>query len=310
MFGLKCTLEERPTEALWDLVSGLLYQFHSQGIEEGEEPAPDGERALTAANEFELALEPGVLSPPDCFTAYFENHRDAERALRAIEGHLEKLSPVFEVKEVEQENYAEKYRQSFQPLHVPPYWIVRAPWNDPVAPVKGQPQHEVIIEPGMAFGTGTHETTRGCLELIAKAASKKPFSSDTKVLDFGCGSGILSIALKKLGAGTVLGVDIDPLAIDASNQNAERNNISISVSMGAKDYSALDGIVANILKNTLLEFAPSFHSWLKKDGFLILSGLLSEQEDIILENYTKLGFTSQHRIEQSGWVSLLLKKTS
>jgi ribosomal protein L11 methyltransferase len=170
----------------------------------------------------------------------------------------------------------------------------------------------LIIEPGMAFGTGTHETTRGCLELMAhacEAAGLKRGSakaSAAHVLDFGCGSGILAIGLKKLGISHVYGIDIDPLAIDATNENARRNSVEVAAMLESEGLPKLDGIVANILKNTLLEFAPRFQSWLKPGGFLILSGLLVEQEKTILEHYAALGFETKERLENNNWITLRL----
>lgn len=308
MYALTCALKKRPSAAAWDTVSGLLYQFHSQGIEEGEEPPPEGENALHAANEFEHALEPGVLLPPDRFTAYFDNLRDAQHAHRAVEPLLASCDPIFDIHEVEEKNYAEMWKENFHPLEVEPFWLIRAPWHAPQQPKPGQKQIELIIEPGMAFGTGSHETTRACLELLAKACEQHKAGTGATVLDFGCGSGVLAIALKKLGVGEALGVDIDPLSIDATHQNAELNGVTVETSLEAREYQNLDGIVANILKNTLLDFAPSFARWLKPGGFLILSGLLGEQEQTILAKYTSLGFEVQTRILNNNWVSLWLTK--
>jgi ribosomal protein L11 methyltransferase len=304
MYGLTCTLKQRPTAQLWDLVSGLLYQFHSQGIEEGEEPPPEGEKALVEANEFEQALEPGILSPPERFTAYFDNLRDAERAQRAIEPTLMALSPVIDIHEVEERDYADLWKQNFHPIDVAGSFLVRAPWHA-VNAKKGV--IELIIEPGMAFGTGSHETTRACLELMADAAKAHPLGPKSTVLDFGCGSGILAIGLKKLGAGRVLAVDIDPLAIDATHKNAGLNGVTVDASLETGDPSGLDGIVANILKNTLLEYASSFKRWVKPRGFVILSGLLVEHEAAVRSAYGRLGFTERRRLESAGWVSLWLQ---
>lgn len=318
MICLHCKLKERPSSEVWDTVSGVLYQFHSQGIEEGEEPPPTGSKALVAANEFELALEPGILSPPIEFKAYFENRRDAERAERAIAPLLEHLEPLCSVEEVEIQDYSELWRQSFQPLRVPPHWLVRASWHEE-RPKKNE--IEIILDPGMAFGTGSHETTQGCLQLIGEILSSEKRKNMT-VLDFGCGSGILSVALKKMGLSKVYAVDIDPLAIEASRQNAELNRVSIDVSIAlpsdATSDRRLDGIVANILKNTLLEFAPQFEKWLKPGGFLILSGLLQSHVDEVLERYAALGFDIEKRLdarddsttEENTWVTLLARLTS
>lgn len=303
MYSLTCTMNARPEHSVWDLVSGLLYQFHSQGIEEGEEPAPEGANALHAANEFEHALEPGLLAPPDRFIAYFENRRDAEHAMRAVEAVLARLAPKFEIAEVVDKDYSQIWRDNFQPLDVPPFWRVRASWHDSDTSKKIK---EIIIEPGMAFGTGSHETTRACLELMAEASQAAKPGTLAKVLDFGCGSGILAVGLKKLGIGEVHAIDIDPLAIDATHQNAERNGVTVEAGQSLREGLVFDGIVANILKNTLLDFAPKFKTWLKPQGFLILSGLLGEQEDEITAHYHALGFKSRKRILNNNWVSLWL----
>ncbi|MBI3542845.1 MAG: 50S ribosomal protein L11 methyltransferase [Deltaproteobacteria bacterium] len=318
--ALTCALTQRPTAEVWDLVSGLLYQFHSAGIEEGEEPPPEGEAALHVGDEFEQAIEPGVLSPPERFTAYFDNLRDAERAQRAVEPVLLHLKPVFDVHEVEEKNYAEMWKDNFRPMFVKPYWLVRASWHTPEAIEKAAHDAstkvtpstlELVIDPGMAFGTGSHETTRACLELMAHALSGAPKETRAKhiVLDFGTGSGILAIGLKKLGVGTALAVDIDPLSIEATRKNATENGVTVDVALGKADFKALDGIVANILKNTLLDFAERFHAWLKPGGFLILSGLLAEQEAEILARYERLGFRPTERICNNNWVSLLLGRS-
>lgn len=317
MYALCCQLSARPSAEVWDLVSGLLYQFHSQGIEEAEEPPPQGEDALVAANEFELALEPGVLLPPESFKAYFDNRRDAEHAIRAITPALSPYSPAFEVLEVEEKNYAEIWKENFQPIHTNPFWLIRATWHEikPKADEK-----ELIIEPGMAFGTGSHETTRSCLELMADATASAKLGKKSKALDFGCGSGILSVGLKKLGIGEVFAVDIDPLAIDSTRQNAALNEVELTINISsesaAEKFKNLDGIVANVLKNTLLDFAPKFQAWLKPGGFLILSGLLVEQESAIMAAYNALGFKLERKLTnnygepnlQNTWITLWLTR--
>lgn len=305
MYALICQLNARPDLRLWDHISGLLYQFHSQGIDEGEEPAPVGEDALHAANEFDLAIEPGLMLAPEKFTSYFKNRRDAEHAKRAIEAPLANFAPTYVIEEVEEKDYTALWRESFHPMAVAPFWLVRAPWHLPAA---SKDVKELIIEPGMAFGTGSHETTRACLELMAAAVQEVSLTDSTRVLDFGCGSGILSIGLKKLGVATVVGVDIDPLALDATRENSKQNGVEVITGRSVSPNELFDGIVANILKNTLLDFAQSFKAWLKPSGFLILSGLLAEQEQTIMTQYKALGFISKKRILNNGWISLWLSK--
>lgn len=312
MYRLTTALNARPSAEVWDLVSGLLYQFHSHGIEEGEEPAPQGAAALVEANEFELALEPGVLAPPEKFSAYFENRRDAERAQRAIEPVLSPLTAAFSIDEVEEQDYVALWKENLHPIRTPPSWLIRAPWH---TEKEKKDEKLLIIEPGMAFGTGSHETTRACLELLPEAcASVRPTPKvgghALRLLDFGCGSGILAVAMKRLGNAEVFGVDIDPLALEATHRNAALNGVDVQTSLHAREFSGLDGIVANILKNTLLEFAPKFHAWLRPGGFLILSGLLLEQEEVICELYLRLGFRVEKRLTHGEWVTLWLKRAS
>ncbi|HRK03151.1 MAG TPA: 50S ribosomal protein L11 methyltransferase, partial [Oligoflexia bacterium] len=253
MISLDCKLERTLDDDTWDLVSGLLYQFHSQGLEEGATPAPPDDKSMLAGNEFELALEPGILSPPREFKAYFENRRDAERAERAVTPILAAYNPRFCIEEVSVHDYSELWRQSVRPMEVAPNWYIRAPWHPPLSQLNlGRPLNELIVEPGMAFGTGSHETTQSCLTLLSRVLDGG-LVSKMHALDFGCGSGILAIALKRLGIEHVTAIDIDPLAIDATHANAALNGVSVTATTSSPDASPAqyDGIVANILRNTL-----------------------------------------------------------
>ena len=302
MFALSVQLQERPSDLLWSEVSTVLFQLGAQGIDEGEEAPPEGEAALIAGDEFEQAIHPGVLSPPDAFVAYFQTHELCLHAWQAIAPLFDTLCAQFQVEAVEEKDYDAIWKASFKPLHCAPHWLIRAPWHTPEDLNQSTHERELIIEPGMAFGTGTHETTQSCLEFLSTVV--KP---GNKVLDFGCGSGILAIAAKILGAGDVWAVDIDPLAIEASRHNAARNQVALTVALEAPQFKeSLDVVVANILKNTLLDFATYFAASLKSHGHLILSGLLLEQESIILNHYKQTGFMPFLRIQKGEWVSLCL----
>lgn len=302
-YALSGTLTRRPEAVVWDLAAGLLFEFHCRGIDEGVEDPPPGEAALRAANEH----LPGTHQAPLRFVAYFDNMEDARSAQEAIEPVLADFGPVLQINEVEKKDHAHLWKKSFSPIEVNPFWLVRAPWHQSAADPR---QVEIIIDPGMAFGTGSHESTRACLELIAAALENRSTSqlAQSCVLDFGCGSGILAIALKKLGVGRALAVDIDPLAIDATLANASINSVLVEAVPAPPAIPPLDGIVANILKNTLIELAPQFYAWLKPEGFLILSGLLREHEQAIHEKFTEIGFCINRKIYENNWVSLMLIK--
>ena len=141
----------------------------------------------------------------------------------------------------------------------------------------------IVLDPGLAFGTGTHETTAACLEWLAENNIK-----DKTVIDFGCGSGILALAAVKLGAGKVYAVDIDPQAIQASEANAKRNGITDRLVIAHTDdiqLPVVDILLANVLLNPLQELASLFSQLVLPAGDLVLSGLLSTQAEECLEAY-------------------------
>lgn len=166
----------------------------------------------------------------------------------------------------------------------------------------------IIIDPGMVFGTGHHETTRTCLsmiEIIVRAGRKRKF------LDIGTGTGILAIGASRLGFEQVTAVDIDPLAVDAARRNAEANSLTnIEVLEGTilAAGHGFDLIAANLLVEILVGIAPALSDRLDPGGKAILSGLLVGQEDSVIEAMTASGLTFQEKIIDGKWVSLVMTK--
>ena len=170
-----------------------------------------------------------------------------------------------------------------------------------------EPQDKVIVEldPGLAFGTGTHETTRLCLEYLD---SIEMAGSD--VIDYGCGSGILAIASAKLGANRVIGVDNDRQALAATKKNAERNLVVVDTCMPEVPLLPSDIVLANILAKPLIDLAPLLLNTLKPRGLLILSGIMTSQAEEIVEAYRdEPQFVELvDRTELNGWMRLVWKK--
>ena len=182
---------------------------------------------------------------------------------------------VFEA--VAEQDWVRLTQSQFDPIRISGrLWIVPS-WH--VAP---DPQAiNLELDPGLAFGTGSHPTTRLCLEWLESQVS--PGSS---VLDYGCGSGILGIAALKLGAGDVLGVDIDPAALIAAEDNARRNGVTMRLARSSDVLDeTFDRVVANILTNPLMLLAPLLTSRLKPAGRLALSGVLESQADQVIAAY-------------------------
>jgi ribosomal protein L11 methyltransferase len=205
-------------------------------------------------------------------------------------------------------------QRSFKPFRVGPFWVHPSHARD------GRPAGLLAIEidAGMAFGTGTHATTRGCLEMLGTLDKAETISA----VDVGCGSGILAIAMAKLWQRPVMGGDNDPQAVEVAIDNAGLNDVAplccfvTSVGLTAPDLSArapYDLIVANILAGPLIELSESFAAALRPGGRVLLSGLLLEQADMILSTYRRRGFTEERHIDlETGgavWRTLLLRRT-
>lgn len=185
--------------------------------------------------------------------------------------------PEFSVEAVEEQNWVQLTQAQFDPIRVSGrLWIVPS-WHDAPDPEA----INLILDPGMAFGTGSHPTTRLCLEWLERTVG----AGDT-LLDYGCGSGILAIAAAKLGAASVAGVDIDPQAVEAANANAERNGVVARFADSAEVLAGeYDVVVANILSNPLRVLAPAICAHVRSGGRLALSGILREQADEIIAVY-------------------------
>jgi ribosomal protein L11 methyltransferase len=188
-------------------------------------------------------------------------------------------APIFTVEDLAEQNWVQLTQSQFDPIRVSErLWIVPS-WHESPDPAA----INLILDPGMAFGTGSHPTTRLCLEWLERNVS--PACS---VLDYGCGSGILAIAAARLGAGRVAGVDIDPQAVEAACANAERNGV-VALFVDSTDPVAgeYDVVVANILSNPLRVLAPAICAHVRSGGRLALSGILREQAEEIIGIYAK-----------------------
>ncbi|RQS24919.1 50S ribosomal protein L11 methyltransferase [Burkholderia sp. Bp8992] len=204
-------------------------------------------------------------------------------------------TPTFVVREVEEQDWVRLTQSQFEPIPIGErIWVVPS-WHD--AP---DPDALVLeLDPGLAFGTGSHPTTRLCMEWLEQ--SVKPGQS---VLDYGCGSGILAILAKKCGANPVIGIDIDPQAVESARQNSERNRAEVTYGLpDACPDGEFDIVVANILSNPLKLMASMLASKVKPGGRIALSGVLARQADEVAAVYARYVDISVWR-EHEGWVCL------
>ncbi|EXI74488.1 MAG TPA: 50S ribosomal protein L11 methyltransferase [Candidatus Accumulibacter phosphatis] len=226
--------------------------------------------------------EPGSISRPgwerSLVIALLRPDSDVRQLLRQCSAEAGLAEPPpFTQEEVAEQDWVRLTQSQFEPIRVSQrLWIVPS-WHtapDPEAIV-------LVLDPGMAFGTGSHPTTRLCLEWLER--SLRPGVS---VLDYGCGSGVLAIAAGRLGAREVVGVDIDPQAVLTARGNAEANGVSARFQESAAALRGqYDVVVANILANPLKVLAPAICSHLRRGGLLALSGILVEQSDELIDAY-------------------------
>ena len=211
-----------------------------------------------------------------------------------------------------EEDWINNWKKYFKPIPVGNRLLVRPMWEDEYEAGDRVVLH---LEPGLAFGTGTHETTRLCMELLEKYV--KP--GDT-MLDMGCGSGILSIISLLLGADSAFAVDIDPNAVDIAYQNAGMNDVDISkYTVKAGDIitntelqneiakNEYDVVVANIVADVIIALAPKAREYMKKGGVFITSGIIEDRVDDVKAALEKCGFEINSIKQRKDWVSIVCK---
>jgi ribosomal protein L11 methyltransferase len=251
------------------------------------------------ALEFPRYGEPNTVNegfwPLNRITALFAADVDIGPVLAEVTGSLGEALPLHEIYPVEDDDWVRKTQAQFLPIRiVEGLWVVPS-WCEPVA----ADAINLIVDPGLAFGTGSHATTRLCLEWLAAN-----LRAGQSVLDYGCGSGILAIAAARLGAGVVHGVDVDDMAVAASRVNAALNRVDAW--FGVPDQSGertYDVVVANILANPLQLLAPLLAGRTAPHGRIVLSGILEAQVATVAAAYERW-FTIAAWGAHDGWVAL------
>ena len=238
---------------------------------------------------------------PVCrLSALFGKDADAGNALAKVSAVLGAAVPAYTIATIADDDWVRKTQQQFQPICVAPgLWIVPS-WCEPADPKA----INLRLDPGLAFGTGSHPTTRMCLRWLALH-----LSAGATVLDYGCGSGILAIAAAKLGAAAVDAIDVDTQAITASRENAKLNNVVARFDLAeAFTASTYDVVVANILANPLQLLAPLLAARVRACGQVVLSGILEPQAAAVIAAYEPW-FTIDVWNSEEGWVALAGSRT-
>lgn len=288
-----------------DLISEIFFDnFDCEGVVLAEETYKDLEMVSTTEGTLKIFLK------DDDSTTFEDMKYDVENVLDLYREEFlsrgltdEELgSWDFELEEKKSEDWSQKWKEKWDVTHVTDKIAVVPDWIDYV-PKKG----EVIIklEPGCAFGTGTHQTTQLCMKALEKYM--KP---NDKVADIGMGSGILSILAKKLGASYVYGCDTDDTVIEVAKENAKKNGVDAIFELGTADKvnEKFDFVCANILHFVLAEIMGDLKNLMKTGALMSLSGILDEKKQMVIDAYEKENLELIEEIHQDQWTSFVVKR--
>lgn len=239
---------------------------------------------------------------------YVNPHENPLEAVSFIKERLDNEDISYEIKiaDCAAEDWVNNWKQYFHAMPIGNKLLIRPIWEDEY---DSNGRAVLHIEPGLAFGTGSHPTTKLCLETL-----ENYINSDSNVLDIGCGSGILSIASLLLGAKHAFGVDIDSLAVKTSMANAKENGFNeeqftvVQGNLSDKVSGKYNVIVANIVADIIIEFNKSVADYLTDDGIYITGGIIESREDEVLFSFDQNGFEVINRFEEKGWLVFVTKK--
>ena len=260
---------------------------------------PSNQMELLIAKLFELGIH-GMEELPSGLKAYAYDGDFDEAAFDLFSKDKELIYTINAVKE---ENWNAIWEANFEPVAIPGKVYVRAAFHPPVSGF----EYDILITPKMSFGTGHHATTMMMMKLMLEVDFE-----GKSVIDFGSGTGILSILAEKLGASKVSSVDNESWSVENAVENTGLNNcstISVSLGTGLDDFATAEIILANINKSILLEHARSIFNHLSAAGILILSGLLRTDYDDIIQYYNQFLGQPTTMLQEGEWIALKFKKT-
>ncbi len=246
-----------------------------------------------------------TLEEANCLTGCYV---DVDGVQTQIEGLRQSLAPFaideFSAEPLVEIDWENEWKKHFKPRRIGNSFVVKPTWEE----FESQPgDHIIVLDPGQAFGTGDHPTTRMCLEFLEKYVQ-----SGRSVLDLGCGSGILAIGARMLGAGRVLAIDIDPLAVEVAKENFKLNQVEVEAEVGDVTELQLESgwqiVVSNIISATLINLAPDASYALKDGGYWIVSGIIDQNWLDVQKAAFKTGFQLITYRQEDGWTAGVFQK--
>lgn len=292
-----------------DLAAALLIEAGSPGVMEEDDGAITGRLVSFSTWEEEDTSEPYGLSPVATLKAYFS--ADSEEELARLQKDLSRIGWTAGSAPFKDRDWTEKWKTGLKPIRVSgggASVLVRPSWSKAAS----RPGDTAIeLDPGMAFGTGGHETTRMCIKAMLRLLTDKRFKGRfPSMLDVGTGTGVLAIAAVKLGVTRAVGTDIDQVALKVARKNAAANGVKMTFSglTPSKVRGVFPLIAANILAGELTRLAPELSGKLEDGGFLILSGILVEEGESVESVYRAEGLKIFKRYIAGEWTALVFTK--
>ncbi|MED4603658.1 50S ribosomal protein L11 methyltransferase [Paenibacillus validus] len=314
------------TEEAIEMISNFIHELGAGGVSIEESGTLNKPRDTSLGQWYELPLN-DIPEGRAVIKGYFAEGSDTEAILQELKQSVTQLAefdidtgePTYEWKLVDDEDWANAWKQYFKPLRITDRLTIKPTWEE------YEPQAEEIIlelDPGMAFGTGTHATTALCLKTIEQVVKE-----GDDVIDVGTGSGILAIAAAKLGAKHVLALDLDPVAVSSATENVHLNGLDDRITVKLSDLLQVINehraagestalgvqlpvqvVVANILAEIILMFVQDVYEALASGGSYIVSGVIKSKQDMVQDALTSAGFHVTEVNEDQDWVVLVARK--
>lgn len=299
------------TEEAYDAVSEMLTSIGAGGVL--IEDPNDVRRQVESPDSLDYADDEflGSLGEDVILKAYFHTESANSELIELIKEKLAFISEFLDTgkgyagcSEVDEEDWATAWKKHYKPFYISDRIVIKPSWEE-YKPREGETVIE--LDPGMAFGTGTHETTRLCAQLLEKYVAPGDV-----VIDVGCGTGILAIAAAKLGAGHITAVDVDEVAVRVTDENCRINRTESRITamkgvLADVPQKNADIIVANIIADVIIGIADNMRYHIKKGGIIITSGIIRERREDVLEAYTSRGFVREDLMELGEWVAIVFR---
>ena len=296
------TLKINPEQE--DLISGIFFEaFECDGVVLAEETYKDLEMINTTEGTLRIFLHNEYNNFED-FKYSVENFLDTSRQEFISRGlsELDLGSWEYKLEQKEAEDWSKKWKEQWDVTHVTDKIAVVPDWIEYKAK---ESEVTIKLEPGCAFGTGTHQTTQLCMKAL-----EKYLKQNDRVADIGMGSGILSILAKKLGASFVYGCDTDDTVIDVAKENAIKNGVECTFELGSAENitEQFDFVCANILHFVLAEIMQDLKNIMEIGAIMSLSGILEEKKQMVIDAYKKCNLELVEEIKQDQWTSFVVKR--